>query len=569
MVVGAVVAALVAAGLITWWDRTGADGTQTAAPVVSGAAAVPGTGAPHPVSGGASGPTAVAGDGTCPLPGGELTVAAAPELADTLTTAAHTLRPGGCLLKVRAADPAAVIADTAGANAWIPDSSVWLERAAAAGRAVPGQGTSIATSPVVLAVSGAAARQLQQSGGSDMRGILASRAGATPIRVGLPDPQRSAAAVGAILSARAAVTGAADARAALTWAVRSSPADLPTSAAELLARLDADPRTALPVGEQQVIAYNRTHAGSPAVAVYERTGGVALDYPLVALSPDPSVTAVTAALASALTGGPGRDALLQAGFRGVDGKAGSAVGDVPGVDPAVTIADPLPALGAVDEAIRTAQLTNEPSRMLAVMDISGSMESEVPGAGGASRMDVAKAAAARGLALYPPTSEIGLWVFSRKLDGDTDHRELIPVGPLGADADGGSGAQRLAAAVAGIQAVPDGGTGLYDTVLDAVRTMRAAWDPSKVNAVLILSDGMNDDQGSISLDDLLRMLSAEQDPQRPVPVISIAFGPDSDVQALAAISKATGGAAYQSRDPNQIGEIFLDAVGQRLCRPGC
>jgi hypothetical protein len=87
--------------------------------------------------------------------------------------------------------------------------------------------------------------------------------------------------------------------------------------------------------------------------------------------------------------------------------------------------------------------------------------------------------------------------------------------------------------------------------------------------VLILSDGMNDDLGSISLDGLLSTLAAEQDAARPVPVISIAFGPDSDVEALSQISKATGGAAYESRDPRQVGEIFLDAVGQRLCRPSC
>jgi hypothetical protein len=336
-----------------------------------------------------------------------------------------------------------------------------------------------------------------------------------------------------------------------------------------LARLGGDPGTALPVGEEQVVSYNRSHGQAPAVAVYERKGGVALDYPLVALGDDPAVAAAAGALAAALTDGPGREALQQAGFRGVDGRPGTEFDSVPGVDPAVTVTAPLPALAAVDDAIRTAQLTNEPSRMLAVMDVSGSMESQVPGAAGASRMDLAKAAAARGLTLYPASSEIGLWVFSRELEGSSDHRELVPVGPLGPDAGGDSGAQRLAAAVASITAVPEGGTGLYDTVLDAVRTMRAAWDPAKVNAVLILSDGMNDDQGSISLDDLLKTLSAEQTPGRPVPVISIAFGPDSDVQALSEISKATGGAAYQSRDPNQIGEIFLDAVGQRLCRPGC
>ncbi len=152
---------------------------------------------------------------------------------------------------------------------------------------------------------------------------------------------------------------------------------------------------------------------------------------------------------------------------------------------------------------------------------------------------------------------------------NSDHQELIPISTLGPDQQGGTGAQRLSQALAGLQAVPEGGTGLYDTVLDAVRSMRASYDPSRINAVLVLTDGMNDDQGSISLDALLSTLASEQDASRPVPVISIAFGPDSDVDALGQISRVTGGATYESKDPRQIGEIFLDAVGQRLCRPSC
>jgi secreted protein with Ig-like and vWFA domain len=99
--------------------------------------------------------------------------------------------------------------------------------------------------------------------------------------------------------------------------------------------------------------------------------------------------------------------------------------------------------------------------------------------------------------------------------------------------------------------------------------VRAGYDPDRVNVVLLLTDGMNDDVNSITMDQLLSTLAAEQDPARPVPVISIAFGPDSDVAALQQISRATGGATYLSQDPRQIGEIFLDAVGQRLCRPSC
>ncbi len=224
---------------------------------------------------------------------------------------------------------------------------------------------------------------------------------------------------------------------------------------------------------------------------------------------------------------------------------------------------------AVENAVRDVEVSNEPSRLLAILDISGSMQAQVPGSGGQSRIDLAKAAALRGLGLYPPDSEIGLWTFSTNLTPTTDYRELVPVGTLAPGPDGVTGQQKLAQALGGAQAIPDGGTGLYDTTLDAVRTLRAGWDPKRVNTVLILSDGMNDDANSISLPDLLTTLKNEADPQKPVTVISIGFGPDSDVDALKQISAATGGSTYVSQDPNDIGEIFLDAVGQRMCRPNC
>jgi len=119
--------------------------------------------------------------------------------------------------------------------------------------------------------------------------------------------------------------------------------------------------------------------------------------------------------------------------------------------------------------------------------------------------------------------------------------------------------------------VPDGGTGLYDTTLAAVRTVRAGWDPARVNAVVLLTDGDDTDDDGIGLDELLATLRSEQESGQPVPVITVAYGDgDGDgAQSLAAISAATGGASYQVSDPGRIRDIFLDAVGQRACRPQC
>jgi hypothetical protein len=110
---------------------------------------------------------------------------------------------------------------------------------------------------------------------------------------------------------------------------------------------------------------------------------------------------------------------------------------------------------------------------------------------------------------------------------------------------------------------------LYDTTLAAVRAVRAGWDPVRVNAVVLLTDGDDTDADGISLDQLLSTLRSEETSGQPVPVITIAYGDSAGAQSLAAISAATGGATYQASDPSRIRDIFLDAVGQRACRPDC
>ena len=573
IIVGVVVALVAAVGVVTWLVRSGSSQpTNTASGFGSASASASASTPTIEVSGDAAeASSGVAAE--CRVADGAVTVAAAPDIAPVLADviAQHGLTAADCPIRIEPTDPGQVARNGAvDAAVWIPDSSVWLSRASAAGLAVAGAAPSIATTPVVFALSGQATQQLAAAGASaDVAGILATRKAAAPIRVGLSDPDESAAAIAAVLAARASVTGASDARAALTWGVRSSPDDLPVPSTELLGRLAGDPATALAVSEQALVSYNAAATGDHAHAVYLGPGGFALDYPVAAIGADPAVQAAASDLAEVLGTEQVRSALQDAGFRAPDQSAGPTLAAADGVDPAHREAGTPPTAQAVDDAIRSVQVTNEASRTLAVMDISGSMLATVPGTNGADRISLAKDAAARGLGLYRADSDIGLWEFSTNLTPTSDHLELIGISSLGPDGQGGPGAAKLAAALSGLQAIPNGGTGLYDTTLDAVRAVRAGYDPNRVNAVLLLTDGMNDDNNSITLDQLLSSLTAEQDPSKPVPVIAIAFGPDSDVASLQQISKATGGATYLSQDPRQIGEIFLDAVGQRLCRPSC
>jgi Mg-chelatase subunit ChlD len=207
------------------------------------------------------------------------------------------------------------------------------------------------------------------------------------------------------------------------------------------------------------------------------------------------------------------------------------------------------------------------ARLLAVLDVSGSMAAEVPGSGGSTRLDLAVRAAAAGLEFYPDATEVGLWSFSEDLTATTDHQELVPIAPLSGQDPGGR--QALGRAITTMRPEPGGGTGLYDTVLAAVRAVRAGWDPARVNAVVLLSDGEDTDDDGLTLDQLLAVVQAEAGGGQPVPVITIAYGEDAGAAALASISRATGGASYQTSDPSRIRDVFLDAVGQRLCRPDC
>ena len=533
IVVGVVVALVAAAGVLTWLVRSGSSDAPSAASATGAGATADGSGeetiSPAATSGSA------AGGSDCGLPGGALTVAAAPDIAPTLATivAQQNLTAAGCPLRIEPVDPTRLVDGSADASVWIPDSSIWLARAAAAGRTVDEVAPSIATSPVVLALSEQARQQLAAAGvPQDVAGILATRKTAAPIRVGLPDPEKSAAAVAAVLAARSSVTGASDARAALTWAVRSSPADLPVSGDELLARLPADPGTAVPVTEQALAAYNQENAARPAHAVYPGQGGFALDYPVVALAAAPEVTAAARDLAMALTSAQARTALQSSGFRAPDQSAGPALTATNGVDPAHRESSEPPTVDAVDEAIRNVQTTNEASRMLAVIDISGSMlawcparrrEQDRPGQGcGGPRVGPVP-----GRQRHRPVGVLPT------LTPTSDHRELIPISSLGADGQGGhrrrpAGPARSTGCRPSPTAEPDCTTPCWTPPGGA---RRVGPEPGECGADADRRDERRRQQHQ--LDAAAEHAGRRAGPNRPVPVISIAFGPDSDVNRWA------------------------------------
>jgi hypothetical protein len=453
---------------------------------------------------------------------------------------------------------------------WIPDSSMWLQRLRSGGPDwVPDDAPSVARSPVVLAMPEPAANALgwpaKKFSWTDLFPRLTSD---FRVRTGVVEPSRDAAGLSGLLALAAAgdVTAGATGRQTTIGSMRALATGRSTLRDDLIARFPrstdvatvAKSLSAAPLTEQAVIAYNGRQPAVPLAALYVDPAPVPLDYPF-AVMPGTSVDKATAAgaILGLLAGDAYRNRLAAAGLRGDDGGIGArftAPKGAPALTAPVTTA-PEPA--RIDTVLATWSAITSPGRLLAVIDVSGSMLQPVPSAGGASREQVTVEAARRGLALFDDTWAVGLWTFSTQLDGAIDHRELVPVAALADQR------QRLLDALGTIRPKNDGNTALYDTTLAAYRAVQTGWDPSRVNSVVIMTDGKNDDAAGLSLDRLVDELRKTMDPARPIEIIAIGVGNDVNEAELKRITDTTGGGTFVAPDPAKIGDIFLKAIALR------
>ncbi len=208
----------------------------------------------------------------------------------------------------------------------------------------------------------------------------------------------------------------------------------------------------------------------------------------------------------------------------------------------------MPAPGVLDRVLKSWAELRKPANVLLVLDVSGSMGAEVPGTG-KTKLDLAKQAAINALPQFGPNDSVGLWMFSLKQDGNKDHRELVPMGR--------GNQSRLKSRIDGL--IANGGTGLYDTALASYEHVLQRQSDDAINAVVFLTDGRNEDNNSISLDDLLAELHKEAG-QETVRMFTIAYGADADLGVLRQISQTTDAAAYDSRKPGSIDQVFTAVI---------
>ncbi|MFK0263555.1 substrate-binding domain-containing protein [Streptomyces angustmyceticus] len=533
--------------------------------------------------------------GPCDGPSARLDVAASPDVVPALEAVARTARQdatrtdGRCLDVRVTARAANDLADAFGQRpvdpefqVWIPDSSLWVDRVEAERGTPLTAAGSVASSPIVLGAVPATAASLgwPRKTYTWTKLIRRATAGDGP-RLGVADPARSATGLLALARTGAADTtdtdNADEARtrtAATAKLLHQRTADGDGPALATLPRNDSgaeqdNPRRnqALLLSEQAAYAHNTAAHGGPGLRLfYPQDGPARLDYPYTLVDEaemSPEQARAASRFMTLLGESDGRRTLRGHGFRTDNGAADPKVTDAAGgraPQPySASPADP-PAGKELQALMGMWTVTVQNIRLTTVVDASPSMGGPVPG-DGRSRMELAKNSLLQALATFTPEDEIGLWKFATLLDGAKDYVELSPTGRLGDRAPGG-GTHRdaLTAAFGSLAPVSRGATGLYDTTLAAYRRACATYTSGKLNALVIVTDGTDDDAVSLGLDALVDKLKGLSDPGKPVPVIALAIGPAADTAALNRMVAPTGGSAHRVGDPSQLHQALIKAL---------
>jgi Ca-activated chloride channel homolog len=479
-------------------------------------------------------------------------------------------------------------------DVWVPESSAWVRKAsvdADAERIMPDLQPSLARTPTVIAMpkplaeaAGMTAKPLTWQQIIDKfkpaSGWKAYNHGEWgPFRVGLSDPQSSTAGLLALmaisdtddngevtedeqatlLSLKKVVSLKTGATAEIFDGIRDAASQDPTKAVSYV--------SAFPALEQDVLTYNLGHPRVPLVAIYPEDGTAEADFPYLTLNATwalPQRQEVAATFLRYVRGPQGRSAFLQEGFRDGNRTPGPELTAANGVEEKITA---LPRAILLPESVQHAAASwtavTRATSVLLVFDTSGSMAEQVRGTG-KSRLDLTKAAAIGALGLFDDSAQVGVWVFSTTTNGK-DYRSVLPLAPLGASRGAITQRQAVNNAIDGLQA--GGNTGLYNTVWAACQEVRSDYRAGATNLVLLLTDGADDNNVAVtlSLDKLVSNLGSTcGSSTKPVPIITVGLGVDSDSTVLRQISGATKAPTFSSPTSFDISQVVLTALFTRV-----
>ncbi|RVW04371.1 VWA domain-containing protein [Rhodococcus xishaensis] len=566
-IISAVTVIVLVLGVIGWFqlkDRTSSQGTAAAGACVEGDATL-----------------VVAAD---PDIAGPLR-----ELAARFTETRPVIRDHCVSVSVHDADSAAVTgtlsaapqgpwnADLGPAPAlWIPATGEAVNRLSGTG-AIDGQPKSVAFSPVVVAVPQELGRALTearinwqnlpalQSGtdtlaevGLDGWGSLklalptGTGSGATTSVLDAVAAATATVGTGPLDAAQAAsprVTTAIAALANSSTAIEGAPASTPDALTALANQNNPAqaPFHAVPATEQQIYA-----AGERAqhLVAFAPSGATPVaDHPAAILAApwvDETLSRAAAQFLDFLSQPEQVQDLVDAGFRVGDKTPPST--DWTPMPPLVQVLAPAtgPAATQLAETFASPVI---PQATTILLDISGSM-GDNDGTG--TRMSNTVGALSERIAALPNGSDVGLWVYSRGLNGSEPYRIEVPTGPM----DENDRRERLETALRSLR--PATATSTYASLIAAHESAVDGFVEGRPNSILLITDGPNDDT-STTREQLTSALTRAVHPVR-IDVVSI--DDNSDQETLQAVADQTGGTLIAV--PSTQGPAIGGAFGELL-----
>lgn len=332
--------------------------------------------------------------------------------------------------------------------------------------------------------------------------------------------------------------------------------------------------SAVAVEEVSVISYNAGNPDGvlspgeeprpprvPLVAVYPKEGTLFSDNPFIILDADWVSDAQREGaqrFGDYIQQPVNQERVLEFGFRPGNPSVpvGAPIVTANGVDPrqpeqTLEVPDPAVMVEALD---RWAE-QRKPAKVMLLVDVSGSM-GDFANDGGETKLDLAKRAAIDALDQFKDEDEVALRIFSTDLatTEPTDYVDLVPFGPIGAQR------EEVASRIRSL--VPTQGTPLYTAARDAYRLLQTEYEPDRINAIVLLSDGQNEDPRNGDLQGLLTELGSANEGQssRPVRLFPIAYGDGADMSTLRQLAEATNAAAYDASDPATIANVFTAVI---------
>ncbi|MFD5863808.1 substrate-binding domain-containing protein [Agromyces sp. NPDC127015] len=482
---------------------------------------------------------------------------------------------------------------------WVPDASSWLAVAQDSGGAanVPTEGTSIGSSAIVLAMPQPLADAI---GWSETRPTWndvfnAARDDATwswlshpewgTFKLGKTSPLMASSGQAAMLAEFGSEAGSV---AELTTSQIRDPEVMDAVRQDELAtshymatperflaqaRLSekegsiADFLSGVIVDEKTVWDYNRgitspdgvsrtesTPPGERLVPIYPSDGYYVADNPFTVLAGpwvDASEKEAAADLLRFAGTKQGQQIVRASGYHDLNGELDPVVSEVGLLPerPSGALAFPgREMLAAIDSTFPDVRKRAE---VLFLVDVSGSMEEKI--ATGDTKLAAAKAAIEKALGHFTKGDNIGLAAFSAVDDGPITPGLVSPV------ADARTERTKFLEALGGLKPIEF--TPLYAAVDSFAKERAEAWDPERINAIVLLSDGKNETlgPGTTTKKQMLADLERMHD-DTPVLVFTLAYGANADTASLREISTATGAQFYDATDPTKVADVLGELV---------